>query len=145
MRGWFLGAILGSASIAWLAVGFGASEYLLFMRPLSVAAVGLVVGSLEAAYLSWTLWGIADKLVSSGVTALAVLGSALITGSTVGGVVAADLAVVASGLGLIGFGIAVGVWGVFKSAVRTTAKTATGLIIAAAVAYFASLIWTAVP
>ena len=145
MRGWFLGAILGSAGIAWLTVGFGASEYLTYLRPLSVAAVGLVIGGLEAAYLAWILWGIGDKLVSAGVTALAVGGSLLVAAYALGGVFAADMALVASGLGLLGFSIAVGVWGSFRSAVRTTAKTATGLVIAAAVAYFASLIWTAVP
>lgn len=145
VRAWLIGAVLVFAACAWLQVGYASSDFLLYSRQLGVAAIALVVGSAELAYLVWTAWGEGEKLPAGAAAALGTLGSILVWTGAAGEVTGEDFVMIASGIAAVGLSNGLALIGVVRSTAKTTAKSTTALVIIAVVAYFASLMWSAVP
>ncbi len=144
-RGWLVGAVLGAGAVAWLAVAVASHKYLEYSGYMGVVGIALVVGSAEVAYLVWRNWALEQRVPAYGAAGGAGLGSLLILGSTLGGVTAEAFVAVASGVGLLGLAAGIGLLGVYKATGKSTAGTTTALVGILVLAYFASVLWAAVP
>jgi hypothetical protein len=65
--------------------------------------------------------------------------------TTFGEVQAEGFIAVASGVGVLGLATAIGLLGVYRGTGKSTAGTMTALVVTLALAYFASVLWAAVP
>ena len=144
-RGWLVGAIAGTAALAWLAVAVASHKYLEYSGYMGVVGIALVLGSIEVAYLVWRNWALEQRGPAYGAAAGAGVGSLLIFGSTFSEVTAEGFVAVASGVGMLGLGAAIGLLGVYRATGKSTAGTMTALVVILALAYFASVLWAAVP
>ncbi|NTV38944.1 MAG: hypothetical protein HGA51_03165 [Demequinaceae bacterium] len=144
-RGWLVGAVLGTGVAAWLSVAAASHNYLEFSGRLGVAGIAITLGSAEVAYLVWRNWLLGQRGPAKAAAAGASLGSLLILVSTLGGVKGEGFATMASGVGLLGAATAIGLFGVYRATGKSTAGTATAMVIVLALAYFASVLWAAVP
>ena len=79
------------------------------------------------------------------VTEAASLGSLLVLIGALGELSTQGFVALASGVGLLGMATAVGLFGVYRSTGKSNAVTLTAMIIMAGLAYFASVLWAAVP
>jgi hypothetical protein len=144
-RAWIVGGVLGIGAIAWLAVAAASGVYLEYSGYLGVVAIGLVLGSAEVSYLVWRNWGLAQRGAAAASAGGASIGSLLVFASTFGGVTAQGFVAVATGIGLLGLSTAIGLLGVYRATGKSTAGTMTALVITLTLAYFASVLWAAVP
>lgn len=144
-RGWLAGAVLGAGTIAWLAVAFASNTYLEYSGYLGVVGIAIVLGSIEVTYLVWRAWALGQRGPAVASTTGAVIGSIMILASTFGGVTGEAFVGVASGVGLLGLATAMGLLGVYRATGKSTAATMTALVVTLALAYFASVLWAAVP
>lgn len=144
-RTWLVGAVLATGSVSWLAVAWASRRELEFSGRLGVVGIALVLGSAEVAYLVWRNWVLEQRTISKVSASGASLGSLLILIATLGGVTAQGFVLMASGVGLLGLSTAAGLLGVYRATGKSTAATMTAMVIALALAYFASVLWAAVP
>ena len=144
-RGWLVLAIAAAGLVAWVAVAWASARNLEYSGYLGVVGIALTLGSLEVAYLVWHGWKLGQTRTAIAATVTASAGSLLIFIATVIGVTAPGFAALASGVGLLGFSCAIGLLGLYRGAARTTATSLSALLIALMLAYFASLLWAAVP
>lgn len=144
-RTWLVAAVLATGSVSWLAVAWASRRYLEYSGYLGVVAIALVLGSAEVSYLVWRNWVLEQRTMSKVAGAGASLGSVLILIATLGGVTGQGFVLMASGVGLLGLSTAAGLLGVYRATGKSTAGTMTAMVIALALAYFASVLWAAVP
>jgi hypothetical protein len=144
-RGWLVGVVVGTGAIAWLSIAWASRRDLEFSGRLGVVGIALTIGSTEVAYLVWRNWALEQRVPAYVAAGGAGVGSLLIVGSTLGGVEAERFVAIAMGVGLLGLATAVGLLGVYRATGKSTAGTATAMVIVLALAYFASVLWAAVP
>ncbi len=144
-RGWLVGAVVGTGAAAWLAIAWASGRDLEFTGHLGVVGIALTLGSAEVAYLVWRNWAVDQRGAAKAATAGAGIGSLLILGSTLGGVTGQAFVAIAMGVGLLGAATAIGLLGVYRATGKSTAGTMTAMVIVLALAYFASVLWAAVP
>ena len=107
--------------------------------------IALTLGSTEVAYLVWRNWALEQRNPAYVAAGGAGVGSLLILGSTLGGVEAERFVAIAMGVGVLGLATAVGLLGVYRATGKSTPGTATAMVVVLALAYFASVLWAAVP
>ena len=144
-RGWLVGAVVATGAAAWLAVVWAANTSGHYSGYLGVVGISVTLGSAEVAYLAWRNWTHGERGLSGTVTAAASLGSLLILVAATGEVSTLWFVAFASGVGLLGMATAVGLFGVYRATGKSTAVTLTAMIIMVGLAYFASMLWAAVP
>ena len=144
-RGWLTGVVIGTGAAAWLSIAWASARDLEYSGHMGLVGIALTLGSAEVAYLVWRSWALGQKSLGKAATAGASVGSLLILGSTFGGVTGQVLVAVATGVGLLGAATAVGLLGVYRATGKSTPVTATAMVIVLALAYFASVLWAAVP
>ncbi|NYI42232.1 hypothetical protein [Demequina lutea] len=144
-RGWLVGVVVGAGAIAWLSIAWASGRSLEYSGHLGVVGVALTLGSAEAAYLVWRNWALEQRGPAYGAAGGAGIGSLLILGSTLGAVEGERIVAMAMGVGLLGVATAVGLLGVYRATGKSTPATATAMVTVLALAYFASVLWAAVP
>ncbi len=144
-RGWLAGSVVATGAVALLAVAGVFSTSLDYSGYLGVVGISVALGSAEVAYLAWRNWTHGERGLARAVTAAASLGSALIAIAALGVSSTQGFVALASGVGLLGMATAVGLFGVYRSTGKSSAVTLTAMIIMVGLAYFASLLWAAVP
>lgn len=144
-RAWIVAGVLAIGAVAWLAVAAASGVYLEYSGYLGVVAIGLVLGSVEVSYLLWLNWGLGQRSAAAAAAGGAAGGSILVFASTFSGVTAHGFVTVASGIGLLGLSTAIGLLGLYKATGKSTAGTMTALVVTLTLAYFASVLWAAVP
>jgi hypothetical protein len=144
-RGWLVGVVVGTGAIAWLSIAWASARDLEYSGHLGVVGIALTLGSAEVTYLVWRNWALEQRGPAYGAAGGAGVGSLLILGSTLGGVEAERFVAIAMGVGVLGLATAVGLLGVYRATGKSTAGTATAMVIVLALAYFASVLWAAVP
>jgi len=110
-----------------------------------VVGISVALGSTEVAYLAWRHWTHGERGLAVAVTEAASLGSLLVLIGALGELSTQGFVALASGVGLLGMATAVGLFGVYRSTGKSNAVTLTAMIIMAGLAYFASVLWAAVP
>ena len=144
-RGWLVGAVVGTGAIAWLSIAWASARDLEYSGHLGVVGIALTLGSAEVAYLVWRNWALGQRGPAYVAAGGAGVGSLLILGSTLGGVEGERFVAIAMGVGVLGMATAVGLLGVYRATGKSTAGTATAMVVVLALAYFASVLWAAVP
>lgn len=144
-RGWLVGAVVGTGAVAWFSIAWASARDLEYSGHLGVVGIALTIGSAEVAYLVWRNWALEQRVPAYGAAGGASVGSLLILGSSLGGVEGERFVAMAMGVGLLGLAAAAGLLGVYRATGKSTAGTATAMVIVLALAYFASVLWAAVP
>ncbi len=144
-RGWLVGVVVGTGAVAWLSIAWASGRNLDYSGYLGVVGIAHTLGSAEVAYLVWRNWALDQRGPGKAATAGASAGSLLILGATFGGVEGEGFVAVAVGVGLLGVATAIGLLGVYRATGKSTAGTAAAMVIVLALAYFASVLWAAVP
>lgn len=144
-RGWLAGAVAGTGAVAWLAVVWAFTTSPDYESYLGVVAISVTLGSAEVAYLAWRNWTHGERGLAGAVAAAASLGSLLILIAALGELGTQGFVALASGVGLLGMSTAVGLFGMYRSTGKSSASTLTAMIIVVGLAYFASVLWAAVP
>jgi len=144
-RGWLVGVVVGTGAVAWLAVAWASARELEFSGRLGVVGIALTLGSAEVAYLVWRNWALDQRGPGKAAAAGASVGSLLILGATFGGVKGEGFVPMAMGVGLLGAATAIGLLGVYRATGKSTAGTMTAMVVVLALAYFAAVLWAAVP
>ena len=144
-RGWLAGAVVATGAVAWLAVASAFNTSLDYSGYLGVVVISVTLGSAQVAYLAWRNWTDGERTLGGIVTAAASLGSLLILIAALGELGTQGFVALASGVGLLGMATAVGLFGVYRSMGKSSAVTLTAMIIMVGLAYFASVLWAAVP
>lgn len=144
-RGWLVGVVVGTGAVAWISIAWASGRDLEYAGHLGVVGVALTIGSVEVSYLVWRNWALEQRGPAYGAAGGAGVGSLLILGSSLGGVEAGRFVAMATGVGLLGIATAVGLLGIYRVTGKSTAGTATAMVIVLALAYFASVLWAAVP
>ncbi len=144
-RGWLAGAVVSTGAVALLAVAGAFTTPLDYSGYLGVVGISVALGSAEVAYLAWRDWAHGERGIAGAVTAAASLGSLLIVIAVLGDSGTPGFVALASGVGLLGVATAVGLFGVYRSTGKSSAGTLTAMIITVILAYFASVLWAAVP
>lgn len=144
-RGWLVGVVVGTGTVAWLSIARASVRSLEYSGHLGLVGIALTLGSTEVAYLVWRNWALEQRGPAYVATGGAGVGSLLILWSTLGGVEAERFVAIAMGVGVLGLATAVGLLGVYRVTGKSTAGTATAMVIVLALAYFASVLWGAVP
>jgi hypothetical protein len=138
-------AVATTGSVAWLSVAWASKSSEGLTDYLGLAALSLALASAELSYLVWHNWTHGERGLGAAAVAGASGGSALVLTATVGGVSAPSFVAIASGVGLLGLATAAGLSGLYRITGKSTPATLTAMIIVAALAYFASVLWGAVP
>ncbi|MCB2411840.1 hypothetical protein LGT39_03115 [Demequina sp. TTPB684] len=144
-RGWLAASVVLTGAIAWLAVAWASNRSLEHSGHLGVVGVSLALGCGEVAYLAWHNWTHRERGIAVGVAVAASVGSLLILGAAYGGVTAQDFFACAAGVGVLGMSTAVGLFGMYRSTGKSSPATLAGMFIVMGLAYFASILWGAVP
>lgn len=144
-RGWLVAAVVTTGATAWLSVAWASRTTLEYSGHLGLAGISLALASAEVAYLAWHNWTHGERVLGGVAAAGVSIGSGLVLMATVGGVSGQSFVAIASGVGLLGLATAVGLFGVYKTTGKSTPATLTAMIIVAGLAYFASVLWAAVP
>lgn len=142
-RVWLAGAVISTAAVAWIAVAVAASSQDDFAGELSVAGIALTIGGLEATFLAWRAWARMQKTIAIVVTVLASCGAIIVFAATSPGVTTAALVLVATGVAMVGFSCAVGLYGVLTGPDSSTPALVTALALVGALAYLAQVLWGA--
>ncbi len=142
-RVWLAGAVIASAAVAWVAVAIAASSQDDFAGELSVAGIALTIGGLEATFLAWRAWARMQKTIAVVVTALASAGAIVVFMATSPGVSTGALVVVATGIAMVGFACAVGLYGVLTGPDSSIPALVTALALVGVLAYLAQVLWGA--
>ena len=112
-----------------------------FAGELSVAGIALTIGGLEATFLAWRAWARMQKTIAIVVTVLASCGAIIVFAATSPGVTTAALVLVATGVAMVGFSCAVGLYGVLTGPDSSTPALVTALALVGALAYLAQVLW----
>lgn len=144
VRAWLVGAVLGCAGAAWIAVAMASTHYLEFSGRLGVAGIALTLGAVEASYLIAHDWMLRQRAPAIAAATGASLGALLVLFAVVAGLTAGSFAVIAAGVGIMGFSCAIGLYGLFRGMGKSTPGTVTGLVLVLALAYLAQVLWAAV-
>ncbi len=144
-RGWLAGAVVAAGATAWMAVARASNTSVEHAGHLGLVGVSVTLGTAEVAYLVWRNWTHGERRIAVVVTATASLGSLLILGAAIGGVSAQGMGASAVGVALLGMSTAVGLFGVYRATGRSSAATLTGMFMVLGLAYFAAVLWNAVP
>lgn len=144
-RGWLAGAVVATGAVAWLAVAGAFNTSFDYSGYLGVVGISVTLGSAQVAYLAWRNWTDGERGLAGAVTAAASLGSLLILIAALGQWGTRGFVALASGVGLLGMATAVGLFGVYRSTGKSSAVTLTAMMIMVGLAYFASVLWAAVP
>ncbi len=144
-RGWLVGAVVATGAAAWLAVAWSSNASLEYAAYLGVVGISVTLGSAETAYLAWRNWTHGERRLAAAVTAAASLGAVLILMGAIGELSTRGFVAFASGVGLLGIATAVGLFGVYRATGKSSVATLTAMIIMVGLAYFASVLWAAVP
>ncbi len=142
--GWLAGAVVGTGAIALLTIAIAAGAYLGYSAYLAVVSLAVAMGSIEASYLASRNWALGQRGPAAFATGAACGGSSLILVSTWTAVTPGGFALAASGVGLLGLAAAAGFLGLYRATGKSTAESMTALVVALALAYFASVLWAAV-
>lgn len=144
-RGWLVGVVIGTGAAAWLFIAWASSRDLEFSGNVGLVGIALTLGSAEVAYLVWRNWALDQRGPGKAAAAGASVGSLLILGATLDGATGQAFVGMAMGVGLLGAATAIGLLGVYRATGKSTPSTATAMVIVLALAYFASVLWAAVP
>lgn len=141
VRGSLAGTVLGTAAVSWIVVATAASHVLEFSGELGVAGIALTLGGLEAAYTAYRSWTLRQRSFAIAATVGAAMGALLVLIAVASGLTTGAIAVVASGIGVMGISCAVGVYGIFKGQGGSSPGTVTGSVLVVALAYLAQVLW----
>lgn len=144
-RTWLVVAVVVTGAAAWVsAAGAGNAEFV-GTDYRGAVSLAVVLGSAEAAYLSWRNGGHAERRLSAASATGATLGSLLIALGATTQAEGAGTASVAAGVGLLGIACFIGIFGLYRATGKSSAATLTGMFVATGLAYIASMLWSAIP
>lgn len=143
-RGWMAVAVVAAGVAAWVAVAWSSSAAFDGSRQRDLVGVAVVAGTAEAAYLAWRNWSHWERRLAGIVTGAGIAGAALVAlGATLASAGPATVSC-ASGIGVLGIGNALGLFGLYRATGKSSAATLTAMVIVVGLAYVASLLWGAV-
>jgi hypothetical protein len=144
-RGWLAGAVVATGMLAWVAVVWAFTTSPDYEIYLGVVGISVTLGAAEVAHLAWRDWAHGERGLAVAATTAASFGSVLIGIAALGELGTQGFVALASGVGLLGMATAVGLFGVYRATGKSSASTLTAMIIMVGLAYFASVLWAAVP
>lgn len=144
-RAWLVITVVATGAAGWVFVADATSATPAAADYRGAVGLAVVLGSVEAAYLSWRNWAHAERGLSVASATVASLGSLLIA---VGSATQADSSgavSIASGVGLLGIASFVGIFGMYRATGKSSAVTLTGMTLGVGLAYLASMLWSTIP
>ncbi len=144
-RGWLTGTVVATGAVALIAIAWVFATRLENSGYLGVVGLSVALGSAQVAYLAWLNWTHGERALAQAAAAAASLGSLFIVVAALGELRTQGFVALASGVGLLGMATAAGLFGMYRATGKSSAVTLTAMMIMVALAYFASVLWVAVP
>lgn len=142
-RVWLAGAVITTATFAWVAVAIASSAQREFAGELGVTGIAVTVGGLEATFLAWRAWARAQRAIALVVTAVASGGAVIVFLATTSGVTAGTIVLIATGVAMVGFACAIGLLGILTGPDSSTPALVTAFVLVGLLAYMAQVLWAA--